>query len=163
MPVQALFGINVAFGFVAWGIVTASVIWPELRARPREEALRALLMLHIFRFVGLAFIIPGVVSPDLPSGFAVDAAYGDLIAALLALLSLASLRTQAGLPLVWIFNVWGTLDLLNAIYQGNAWSMSPGQLGAAYFIPTLIVPLLFITHALVFRLLLERAPVEATA
>ena len=36
MPAQALFGIGVAFGFVAWGIVTAQFIWPELRDRSRR-------------------------------------------------------------------------------------------------------------------------------
>jgi len=32
--------------------------------------------------------VPGVVSPDLPSAFAHSAAYGDIIAAILALLAL---------------------------------------------------------------------------
>ena len=33
--------------------------------------------------------------------------------------------------------------------------MMPGQLGAAYFIPTLLVPLMLITHAMAFRILLQ--------
>jgi hypothetical protein len=37
----------------------------------------------------------------------------------------------------------------------NATGLSAGQLGAAYFIPTAIVPLLLITHGLVFRILLQ--------
>jgi hypothetical protein len=148
MPVQLLFGISVAFGFVAWGVVTALYIWPQLQARSRIEALRPLLALHGFRFIGLSFLIPGVVSADLPAAFARDAAYGDLIAAILALLALASLRSKLGIALVWVFNVWGTLDLLNAFYVANATGLSAGQLGAAYFIPTAIVPLLLITHGL---------------
>jgi len=155
MPVQLLFGISVAFGFVAWGVVTALYIWPQLQARSRIEALRPLLALHGFRFIGLSFLIPGVVSADLPAAFARDAAYGDLIAAILALLALASLRSKLGIALVWVFNVWGTLDLLNAFYVANATGLSAGQLGAAYFIPTVIVPLLLITHGLIFRILLQ--------
>jgi hypothetical protein len=52
--------------------------------------------LHSFRFVGLAFLVKGVVSPELPAAFAVPAAYGDLIAAVLALLALAALRSGFG-------------------------------------------------------------------
>jgi hypothetical protein len=165
MPVIALFGLNIAFSFVAWGVVTALYIWPELRARPRLEALRPLLVLNAFRFGGLAFLVPGVVSPDLPTAFARDAAVGDIIAAMLALLALATLRSKVGILLVWAFNIWGSLDLLNAFYQANAGGLQPGQLGAAYFIPTAFVPLLFITHGLVFRLLLQgnRVPVRAAA
>lgn len=156
MLVQALFGISVAFGFIAWAVVAANYVWPGLRGLPRIDALRPLLALHAFRFMGLSFLIPGVVSPDLPAAFAVDAAYGDLIAAILALLSLATLRTTVGIPLVWLFNIWGSADLINAFYQANAAGFSPGELGAAYFIPTAIVPLLLVTHALVFKLLLQR-------
>ncbi|MGB6332232.1 MAG: hypothetical protein WBF41_10695, partial [Candidatus Sulfotelmatobacter sp.] len=114
-----------------------------------------LLTLHSFRFLGLAFLVPGVVSPDLPSAFAHSAAYGDIIAAILALLSLLLLPRAAGVVTVWIFNLWGTADLLNAFYQGNHAGLLAGQLGATYFIPTLIVPLLLITHVLVFRILLQ--------
>jgi len=155
MFVQALFGVTVAFGFVAWAVVAAFYIWPELRDRPRTEALRPLLVLHCFRFEGLAFLVPGVVSPDLPATFAHAAAYGDIAAATLALLSLASLRSKWGVAVIWAFNIWGSFDLLNAFYQANGAGLLAGQLGAAYFIPTVFVPLLLITHGLIFRILLQ--------
>src|SRR5262249_61651326 len=149
MHVQLLFGLSVAFGFVAWGVVTALYMWRQVEARSRIEALRPLLALHGFRFIGLSFLVPGVVSADLPTAFARDAAYGDLIAAILALLALAALRSKLGIALVWIFNVWGTLDLLNAFYVANATGLSAGQLGAASFMPPVIVPLLLIPHGLI--------------
>src|ERR1700733_14171355 len=70
MRAQICFFVSIAFSFVAWGAVTGSLILPELRRRGRNEALRPLLMFHSFRFVGLAFLVPGVVSPDLPAAFA---------------------------------------------------------------------------------------------
>jgi hypothetical protein len=142
---------------MAWGILAARYLWPALRNLPRAQALQPLLLLHCFRFVGLAFLVPGVVSPDLPSAFARPAAYGDLVAAVLALLALVALRSPLGIGLVWVFNLWGSADLLHAFYQGRVGvGFEPGQLGAAYFIPTVVVPLLLVTHVLVFRLLLER-------
>ena len=163
MPQLALYGISIAFSFLAWGLVTAWYIWPELRRRSRADALRPLLLLHGFRFLGLAFLMPGIVSPDLSADFARPAAYGDLIAAILALLALAVGRwMKSEITLVWIFNLWGTGDLLYAFYQGNRVGLEPGQLGAAYFIVTILVPLLFITHGLVFRLLLQGEAVAAS-
>jgi hypothetical protein len=100
--------------------------------------------------VGLAFLVPGVVSPELPAAWARPAAYGDLVAALLALLALAGLKGRLGLALVWVFNLWGAADLLYAFYQGNAVGLDPGDLGSGYFILTVLVPLLLITHALIF-------------
>jgi hypothetical protein len=155
MSPQLCFFASIAFSFTAWGIVTARYIWPELRIRQRTDALQPLLILHSFRFLGLAFLVPGVVSPDLPSAFAHSAAYGDIIAATLALLSLLSLPLRAGVVIAWIFNLWGSADLLNAFYQANDSGLLPGQLGAAYFIPTFVVPLLLITHGLAFRILLQ--------
>ena len=155
MQSQLLFFVSIAFSCIAWGIVAARYIWPELRLRQPAEALRPLLILHSFRFIGLAFLVPGVVSPDLPSAFAHSAAYGDIVAAALALISLASLPSAAGVAVTWIFNIWGSIDLLRAFYEANHEGLMPGQLGAAYFIPTLVVPLLLITHALVFRILLQ--------
>lgn len=158
MSQLALYGIGIAFGFIAWGIVTAQYIWPELSRHSRADAIRPLLILHGFRFIGLAFLVPGVVSPELSDAFARAAAYGDLTAAILAMLALAAgLETRLGLLLVWAFNLWGTADLLYAFYQGNQVGLRPGQLGAAYFIVTVLVPLLFITHGLVLRLLLRGA------
>jgi hypothetical protein len=161
MQSQLSFFVSIAFSFIAWGIVTARYIWPELRLRQRAEALRPLLILHSFRFIGLAFLVPGVVSPDLPPAFAHSAAYGDIIAAMLALLSLLFLPNAAGVAAAWIFSLWGTADLFSAFYQANHAGLMAGQLGATYFIPTFIVPLLLITHGLVFRILLQRQPEPA--
>jgi len=162
VPQQMIwFFVSIAFSFIAWGIVTARYIWPELRRRERTEALRPLLILHSFRFIGLAMLVPGVVSPDLPLAFVHPAAYGDIIAAILALLTLVLLPSAPGIAVAWLFSVWGSADLLNAFYQANHAGLLAGQLGAAFFLPTLVVPLLLITHGLAFRILLQHQPEPA--
>jgi hypothetical protein len=161
MPQQIVFFVSIAFSLIVWGIVATRYIWPELRHRERAEALRPLLILHSFRFIGLAFMVPGVVSPELPSAFAHSAAYGDIIAAILALVSLLLLPSAAGVAAGWIFNLWGFADILNAFYQANHAELLAGQLGATFFLPTVIVPLLLITHGLGFRILLQHQPAPA--
>ena len=162
MPQQMIwFFVSMGFSFIAWGIVAARYWWPELRVRQRAEALQPLLILHSFRFVGLAVLVPGVVSPELPPAFALSAAYGDVVAVILALLALLFLRSSAGVVIAWIFNLWGSADLLNSFYQAPHAGLLAGQLGAAFFIPTLVVPLLLITHGIGFRILLRHEPVSA--
>ena len=97
------------------------------------------------------------MSPSLSAAFAIPAAYGDLVAAILAVVAISGLvgRAAWAIPAVWVFNVWGALDLLHAIYQGQfGVRISPGSLGAAFFIPTIVVPPLLVIHGLIFWLLL---------
>jgi hypothetical protein len=157
MPSPVLFGISIAFGLTAWGAVAWHYIWPALRERPSPENLKPILLLHGFRFLGLAFVVPGVVSSELPAAFAQPVAYGDFISAILALLAFATLRTQTGTVLTWVFNIFGTADLLFAFYLGSRISLpdTPGLLGAGYFILAAYVPLLLLTHGLAFRILLR--------
>jgi hypothetical protein len=157
MPSPALFGISVAVGFVAWGAVAWHYIWPAMKERPSAEGLKRILLLHGFRYLGLALVVPGVVSPELPAAFARPVAYGDLTSAILALLALAILGTRTGTVLTWIFNTVGTADLLFAFYLGSRIALpdTQGLLGAAYFILTAFVPILLITHGLAFRILLR--------
>jgi len=159
MTTAALFGLSILMNFVASGILTKLYILPRLRVMKREEALLPLVAPHMFRFVGLSFLVPGVVSTSLSTDFARPAAYGDLAAALLAVIAVLALSARASwaLPIVWIFNLWGTIDLLYAIYQGQIGvRIDPGSLGAAFYIPTVVVPPLLVTHGLIFWLLLRR-------
>src|SRR5262249_48321446 len=127
-----LFGISIALSFLAWGTLCVRYLWPRLRGLPLQDAARPILFLHVFRFVGLAFLIPGVAGPGLSPAFAVSAAYGDLVAAGLAWLALV-LGKRA---MLWIFNLWGTVDLVLAFYRGLFDApIDPSAFGATYFIP----------------------------
>jgi hypothetical protein len=94
MPVPLIWGLTVAFGLLAWGVFAAYYIWPAISKRERAGALRPILVLHGFRYIGLAVLIPGVVSPQLSgTAFARELAYGDVAAATLAFIALALLGT----------------------------------------------------------------------
>lgn len=161
MNTRALFGLSILMSLVAFGIITSLYIWPQLHVVSTASALTALVAIHMYRFVGLGFLIPGVTSAALPPAFARPAAWGDLVGAILALVATLSLRAHASwaLIVVWVFNLWGTADLVYAMVNGprRLAATGPGSLGAMYFIPTLIVPALLVTHGLIFWLLLHAA------
>lgn len=159
MSIQALFGTSALLSLVSSCVLVNLYLWPWLRSMDHENALAVLVAPHMFlRFIGLSFLVPGVVSPSLPAGFAVSAAYGDLIAGLLAIVALIAIAKHApwAIPAAWAFNVWGAADLIFAGVQGVLSNMDAGALGAAFFIPTAIVPPLLVTHALIFLLLFQR-------
>ncbi len=154
MPIDLILPLSMVMGLTAYGLIAKWYLMPVLRRLPRARALEPLLLFHCFRFIGLAFLIPGVTSQPLDPRFANPAAYGDLLAAVLAFLAIIALREEwrAAIPLVWVFNVEGTLDLLNAVTQGLRYT-EDGGLGATFFIPAMIVPALLVTHFMVFILL----------
>lgn len=149
MEPAAIFNIHLLLGYAAWALAFSTYIWPRLRSMDVAGANRAIATLHSFRFFGLVFILPGIVGPQIPSGFAVPAAWGDLTTALLAMLALLSFRIR---PLFWLlvvaFNLVGLLDLGTAYFHAVRLHLPEvsGQLGTAYLIPILYVPLLVMTH-----------------
>jgi hypothetical protein len=151
------FVLSVAGALLASAVVAVLYVWPLLRAMPRYDALRLLAAFHAFRFLGMNFMVTGFVSPELNPDFGREVGWGDLIAASLALVSMGALswRSPIAIPMVWIFNVWGTLDLLNAYYVGATQIQNPGLFGAGIYIPAVYVPLLLVGHALIFMLLLR--------
>ena len=158
---QQIFLIDMALGYLAWALCMAIYVWPKLKTMDRVAAHRAIATFHSFRFFGLAILLPGFVGPNLPAGFAAPAAYWDLATALLAILALLTVRVRFLFwPLVWAFNLVGLVDLI--MDTANAVRLNlpavAGQLGAAYAIPMLYVPALFLTHLLALWLLLRPAP-----
>jgi len=159
MTPLALFGLSALASFVSSVVAARFMVWPRLQNADRNRALTWLVAPHMFlRFVGLSVLVPGVVSPLLPAGFAVPVAYGDLLAGVLAIVAVIGLEVQSSWALgsVWLFNIWGTADFLLAFYEGPHVGLQPGMLGAAFFIVTALVPPLLVTHAVIFRLLARR-------
>jgi hypothetical protein len=161
MSPATIFQIHLVLGYVPWLLWFGAYAWPRLKSMDRVEAQRAIATLHSFRFFGLVFIVPGVVGPNLPAGFATFAAYGDFATGLLAIAALLTVRIR---PLFWLlvaaFNLVGATGIIVDYYQGTALDLAPlaGELGATYAIVIIYVPLLMITHFAAFYLLGRAEP-----
>ena len=161
MSPEIIFSLHLVLGYVAWLLCFRAYLWPRLKTLHPAAAQRAIATLHSFRFFGLVFMVPGVVGPDLPASFARFAAYWDLATGVLAILALLA----AGIGplfrlLVVAFNLVGVVDLVLDYYHATQVGLPAlaGQLGAAYVIPVIYVPLLMITHGVAFYLLLRPQP-----
>jgi hypothetical protein len=156
---EIIFQIHLVLGYVPWLLCFGVYVWPWLKSMDHVAAQRAIATLHSFRFFGLVFIIPGVVGANLPSDFAVFAAYGDFATGLLAMLALLTVRIRSVFwPLVIAFNLVGTVDIIIDYYHGIQVGLPTlaGELGATYAIPIVYVPVLMITHVVAFYLLARR-------
>jgi len=166
MSPAVIFNIHLVLGYVAWLLCFGTYFWPKLKAMDQIEAQRAIATLHSFRFFGLVFIIPGVVGPNLPAGFAEFAAYGDFASGLLAIFALVAIRMRFFFwPLIVAYNVAGAADILIDYYHGVMLDLPAlsGQLGATYVIPIIYVPLLMITHIAALYLLVRHPSQKARA
>ncbi|MEO2017598.1 MAG: hypothetical protein ABGZ53_24860 [Fuerstiella sp.] len=152
MDTLTIFGLQLVLSLTVFGLIAKWYVVPWLSEKPLHLALTVLIFPHALRHVGLVFLVPGLVGESLPSYFAWTAAYGDFVAGLLALISLVALRHGWGLalPLVWLFNIVGTVDLVHALSHADA----VPHLGATWYIPTFFVPLLLVTHVMVFSRLM---------
>ena len=166
MSPETIFRIHLILGYVAWLLCFRVYVFPRLKAMDKVEAHRAIATLHSFRFFGLVFILPGVVGPNLPAGFAAFAAYWDFATGLLAMLALLTVRIR---PLFWLFvvafNLVGTVDLILDYYHATQVGLPAlaGELRATYAIPIIYVPVLMITHVVAFYLLVRPHPKMAPA
>jgi hypothetical protein len=161
MSPQTLFQMHLVLGYVSCMLCFGVYALPRLRSMERIEAQRVIATVHSFRFFGLVFILPGVVGPNLPAGFATFAAYGDFATGILAILALLTVRVR---PLFWslvvAFNLVGVVDLILNYYHAIQVGLPElaGQLGAAYAIPIIYVPVLMITHFVAFYWLVRPQP-----
>jgi hypothetical protein len=160
MSPKIIFNLHLILGYVAWLLCFRAYLLPKLKSMDQVEAQRVIATLHSFRFFGLVFILPGVVG-NLPASFAPFAAYWDLATGVLAMLALLTVRMR---PLFWLFvvafNLVGVVDLIVDYYHAVQVGLPAmaGQLGAAYAIPIIYVPVLMITHVVAFYLLLRPQP-----
>ncbi|MBG05167.1 MAG: hypothetical protein CMM59_13945 [Rhodospirillaceae bacterium] len=160
MSMLEIFGTQLILSLVVFALIARWGLSPWLNRQDGYVALFWLAVPHAFRHLGLVFLVPGVVAPSLPGYFSGAAAYGDLAAGLLAIVSLVALKQRwaLALPIVWALNIVGVVDLANALRQAE---VIP-HFQSAWYIPTFVVPALLVTHAMML-VRLVKMPLAARA
>ncbi len=157
MDSVTIFWLQLLSSVLVFSLVTAWYVWPYLTKLSRNSALIALLFVHVPRYVGMTLLVTGMVDPKLPGEFLSAAAYGDLLEAALALASIFALRSKrrVAVPLVWVTNTWGFVDLLNGIRGVLSLNVPSFNLGTVWYIYTFYAPAVFISHLLIFWILIK--------
>ena len=153
----SIFWLELASSIVVCALVVAWWVWPTLITLPRNSALAPLVFVHAFRYVGMTLLVTGMVGPRLSIHFRNNAAYGDLITAALALVSIAALRSswRTAIPLVWVFNTWGFVDLLNGVRGLLQLNVPSYNLATFWYVYTFYAPAVLIAHLLIFWILIK--------
>lgn len=159
MNSQLLFGFQIVMSLIVFGLIARWYVRPMLARLTVVQALTPLVLFHATRYVGATFLTPSVIDPNTLAAFTVPGAVGDLLTMFLALVALWALRRGSRWTLLslWAFNVVGTLDFINAFYLGISLDLTSYQLGATWFIPTVLVPAYIVVHALIFEILVRRS------
>jgi hypothetical protein len=146
--------VNLLFSTFVFWVAARIYLLPRLHELKPKTVLLPILLLHSFRHLGLMFLAPGAAYAGIPPQFAYPAAFGDLLAAILALASIPAVvkNHRSARILVWTFNVVGSLDLLAAIALATIYGAST-YMGPAYWIPAFWVPALLVTHYITFIIL----------
>ncbi len=148
MDTLAIFLTELIMSILVFTLLAKWVVYPWLLKKEFKIALLILIAPHTLRHIGLTFLVPSVTDPAIPQDFALSTAFGDFTAAILAILALFALRHswKLTIPLLWVFNLEGFLDLVYALSQAEA----VPTLAGTWYIPTFIVPLLLVSHIMIF-------------
>ena len=148
--------VNLLFSTLVFWVAVRIYLLPKLDEYEPRTILLPILLLHALRHLGLMFLAPGAVYAGIPPQFTYPAAFGDLLTAVLALVAIPAVAGRAGgaMALVWLFNIVGSLDLINAISLATIFDAAP-FMGPAYWIPAFWVPTLLVTHYVTFLLLFK--------
>jgi hypothetical protein len=138
-------------------LLTLVRLWAPLRRWALEVDLRALVLFHGTRFVGLYFLVL-YGRGELPWAFAVPGGWGDILVAAAALLVVAA-APRRGWGGWWVYLVWnlaGLADIVAVVVTAARLALrDPGSMRALTtlplaLLPTFVVPLIVATHVVVF-------------
>jgi len=138
-------------------VVAAWYVWPLLTKRDLNSALTPLLWVHVFRYVGMTFMVTYLIDQTLPTEFRAGAAYGDLLEAALAFVAIFALRShwRFAIPLVWVANTWGFVDLLNGLKGAIQLNVPTFNLAPIWYIYVFFAPVVVVSHVLIFWVLIK--------
>jgi hypothetical protein len=153
----AIFWLQIVVSVGVFTLITVWYVWPRLVVQELHAALVPLLFVNVFRFVGMALLVDGMVDPRLSYDSLAVSAYGDLVAAALALAAIVALRSdwRHAISLVWVANVWGFLDLLNTLRSIISTNLASYQLESFWWVFILLAPLVVISEVGIFVMLIK--------
>lgn len=155
--------VGYGFGFTAFALLYWGARRP-LMEQGRDAHVQALLTVHFFRYFGLTAMLPGVFNLA-PAGFTQDYLFqimaGDVLVSALAMIAFVLFQRRSGIRtgFLWVFNIIGVLDYLNAAARVTPSIHDANILGPfGWIILTVFLPAWLVSHLAIFAVLLSRDP-----
>jgi len=152
---------------LSFAVMAAAAAWyvvPWLKVTDSATGLTALLWFHAFRYVALQIFSAQQFGLAVSDAGRNQIAYGDVIAALLAVSAIFALRyaSRLAVPILWLFAAEAALDLLNSTIVGMREQLLASASGVTWLILTFYVPMLWVSLALlVWQLWLRQRKLTA--
>lgn len=140
--------IQFSMAIVAYLLIFRTYLHPRLRELPFEAAVMPFLILHIFRYLGLALLVTGQVDPAVSRDALSLMAYGDLasgVCALLAVIAIA-MKSRFVVPLIVLFSVVGIGDLITIGPTALNAGVIVSPIGTMWFFLVTFAPILLLSH-----------------
>src|SRR5262249_28171219 len=136
-------------------VFTSVAVWyiaPALRARPVNDALVPLFLVHALRYLPSSAFAPGQIDPRVPGDAMSAIAFGDLASAVLALLAAVFLhyRWTGAIAVAWIVNIVTSIDWLYAGFLAASRQLVTYPLGGNWYIISYYVPVIGVIHVMIF-------------
>lgn len=153
---------------VLLGLVLIQVLmfafYPAFRAWCMSVDLRALVLFHITRFVGIYFLIL-YSRGKLPYDFAVPGGWGDIAAAVYAVLIVTYIKPagKTGWAIYLLWNLLGFVDISFVVLTAARLALyDPGSMAELLklplaLLPAFVVPVIIFTHLVIFARLYSAA------
>lgn len=153
-----ILNIQTLMGLAAYFLIYCNFLRPRLQALPFQRAVLPLLIVNVFRFLGLTFLVTGQLDASLPRGPLEVIAFGDFAAAICALVASVALTTRSRLatPLVALFSVVGIADLIMVFPTAIGAGVFEVSMGAMWLTVGLFAPVIVLSHLYIaYRLVLH--------
>jgi hypothetical protein len=147
--------------FISLFVFIAAAWWyviPWLNARPRADALIALLWVHVFRYVALQVFSAQQNGFPISDDGAMEIVVGDVAGAAIAFGAIALLRRSSTLavPLIWLLVAETAYDTVTNIRGGVREHLMGAASGVTWMILTYFVPMVVVSCVLVVGQLYTR-------
>ncbi len=147
-----IFNLQTLAAFLTAYLALRWFILPKVSKLPIHEALIPFVFVQAIRYLGMMFMVDNQIYDAFPTNLAHTIGLWDYSVSILALITTYALKIswKYAIPLVWVFNIWGFVDLLTALPQVSALEFYNYDIGGIWWMSVIVGPITIVSHIYIF-------------